>query len=312
MVSTSQILSIPQIQQLEDRVSQGDANPAALRLLGDNYAFVILGVTSFGANGMVNRLDPSLPASTFASHARTALQSSNLPDVIGEAATALWRDKFGGVGAMVPRELNADAAKLAAQLLDRAIALEPTNPDWRSLRIEIGHSNVHFGGVPAIEAYAQAKEDIAALSGDARYYALRKVAFLAELADKLDDAETLAHELIADGANRSDSGTDWNKGNAIQGGNTVLGKVALDRGDVAAAESFLIASAGTTGSPQLNSFGPNMSLAFALLKGGHRQAVLQYLELCRAFWKMGGVRLNGWIEEVANGKTPNFGGSLYY
>jgi hypothetical protein len=30
-----------------------------------------------------------------------------------------------------------------------------------------------------------------------------------------------------------------------------------------------------------------VSLALALLKAGHKQAVLQYFGSCRAFWKMG-------------------------
>jgi hypothetical protein len=48
----------------------------------------------------------------------------------------------------------------------------------------------------------------------------------------------------------------------------VLGQVALRRGDAKKAASFLLAAGKTWGSPQLNSFGPNMPLANDLLAAG--------------------------------------------
>lgn len=54
----------------------------------------------------------------------------------------------------------------------------------------------------------------------------------------------------------------------------------------------------------MNSFGPNMQLA--------KEVVLEYLELCGKFWKMGGQRLSTWSDAVKDGKTPEFGASLNY
>jgi hypothetical protein len=62
----------------------------------------------------------------------------------------------------------------------------------------------------------------------------------------------------------------------------------------------------------MNSFGPNVSLAKDLLEKGERDAVIQYLELCRKFWKMDNGRLDQWIKEIKAGKVPQFGANLVY
>jgi hypothetical protein len=62
----------------------------------------------------------------------------------------------------------------------------------------------------------------------------------------------------------------------------------------------------------MNSFGPNVSLAKDLLEKGERDAVIQYLELCRKFWKLDNGRLDQWIKEIKAGKVPQFGANLVY
>lgn len=76
--------------------------------------------------------------------------------------------------------------------------------------------------------------------------------------------------------------------------------------------TFLRAAGETPGSPQLNSFGPNMTLAKDLLERGERDAVLAYFEACRVFWKMGGNSLDAWRQDVEAGRIPNFGANLRY
>lgn len=105
---------------------------------------------------------------------------------------------------------------------------------------------------------------------------------------------------------------DWNYGNAIQDSNQVLGRIALSKGDVAEAKKRLLASADSDGSPQLNSFGPNMRLAKELLDKGEKEVVLEYFDLCGKFWTMGAQRLATWSDVVNEGKTPDFGASLNY
>ncbi len=91
-----------------------------------------------------------------------------------------------------------------------------------------------------------------------------------------------------------------------------MGRIALKHGDLKLAAEYLLKAGTTPGSPQLGSFGPNMSLAKDLLEKGQREPVLQYFELCRKFWKMGGERLDRWTKEVNAGLDPEFGGSLVY
>ena len=101
---------------------------------------------------------------------------------------------------------------------------------------------------------------------------------------------------------------DWNYGNAIHMGHTVLGLLALNAEDYTSAINELYESGKTPGSPQLNTFGPTMQLAKALLKLGHVEPVLSYLEQCRVFWEMGSIRIDLWERKIREGQVPNFFG----
>lgn len=124
-----------------------------------------------------------------------------------------------------------------------------------------------------------------------------------------DRAIRFAHELLALSKSYPD---DWNYGNAIHHGHLVLGRVALATGDLEAARRELLEAGRTPGSPQLNSFGPNMRLAEDLLSAGEMHAVREYFDLCRTFWKMGTRFLDQWSDDVASGRAPKFGPNLVY
>ncbi len=105
---------------------------------------------------------------------------------------------------------------------------------------------------------------------------------------------------------------NWNYGNAIQNGNLVLGRIAVREGHIKEADRYLLAAAKSPGSPQMDSFGPNMSLAKDLLEKGQRNTVLQYFALCHKFWKMDSGKLDRWAAEVRAGDIPHFGANLLY
>jgi hypothetical protein len=105
---------------------------------------------------------------------------------------------------------------------------------------------------------------------------------------------------------------DWNYGNAIHVAHLVLGEIALNAGDVPSAKNHLLAAANIPGSPQLDSFGPNMRLANQLLAKGERDVVVQYFDLCATFWERQFSQLEAWKGIVLKGGEPRFGANLVY
>ena len=134
------------------------------------------------------------------------------------------------------------------------------------------------------------------------FYALPGASVAAFSLERLDEAETLARRSLS---LASEFVGNWNHGNALHAGHTVLGLVALRRGDTAKAVAELQASAKHAGSPQLASFGPSMQLAKELLRRGLKAEVLDYMEQCRAFWKQGELWLHIWSQKVRRGVIPN-------
>jgi hypothetical protein len=139
-------------------------------------------------------------------------------------------------------------------------------------------------------------------SGD--FSALADLAMAAFEAEAFDRARTYANRLLDIG------GHDPTAGNSIHHGNLVLGRLALHDGNRAKARTYLLASGRTPGSPQLDSFGPNMTLAKELLEKGDRQTVLDYFRLCSKFWN--DPALTQWTVQVRNNEMPEFGSNLLY
>jgi hypothetical protein len=68
----------------------------------------------------------------------------------------------------------------------------------------------------------------------------------------------------------------------------------------------------TPGSPQLDTFGTDMTLAKELLEKKQTDVVLQYFKLCARFWESGQHKLTGWAAVVKEGGIPDFGANLAY
>jgi hypothetical protein len=200
---------------------------------------------------------------------------------------------------------HSDKAR-CGELLRRARSLEPDNPVWSE---RLGH----LYSLEMIGKDAAAQRDWAAMTqaelerGQGLYRVewkrlgqLPQLAEAAFAAGNYAKARVYADELLA----KAGSGHD---GSAIFYGNQVLGRLALAEGDVVRANAHLLASAETTGSPVLRSFGPSMELARELLGRGQRDVVLRYLERCSVFWEHGAEQLSRWSAAIEGNEAPDFG-----
>lgn len=203
--------------------------------------------------------------------------------------------------------------KTGRELLEKALALDPSDFQSAASLAQSYELEGAWGKSPE-EKIALSKKALEirerALDpspGVMRFYGLDDVAKTAFEAGELAKAERYSREALQ---TAQEFKKDWNYGNALHDGNTILGRIALRHDDVSLAKQYLLASGETPGSPQLDSFGPTMILAKELLEKGERDTVLTYLQSCAKFWKMGGDRLQNWMATIRGGGTPDFSMSL--
>lgn len=208
--------------------------------------------------------------------------------------------------------LRTDKA-LVESLLQQAQILEPTNPEWSRELANHYQRNIHRAtGKEKIEVAAKSLEqfELAEKQYDdlmSTYWLLADLAAVSFEAEDFEKAEQYSSQLL-----RMSKLPKFKRrtGNAVHHGNLVLGRLALKAGNKDKAKSHLLAAGGTTGSPQLNSFGPNMTLAKELLEQGEKDIVLEYFRLCSKFWQR--EELDEWAKVVEEGGKPDFGGNLRY
>jgi hypothetical protein len=202
------------------------------------------------------------------------------------------------------------AAWVACAQLDAALqASDATRVREVASELRLIYARLNQPPAPPKERLAIMEASASGLSGLQRFYKLAGLAKLALEAEEIDKAQSYARELLA---LAPEYPKDWNYGNAIYYGYFVLGRVALRHGNVPLAAQYLIDAGSTPGSPQLNSFGPNVTLAKELLEKGQAAAVLQYFALCKNFWKLDHGRLDEWSATVRGGGIPNFTSNLNY
>ncbi|MDE2972367.1 MAG: RNA polymerase subunit sigma-24 [Acidobacteriota bacterium] len=233
------------------------------------------------------------------------------------AAKEAWLEQIGSEPRNVTFLRHAAAfftlsdEALSAELLERAEDVEPTSAEWAR---ELGQ--IHWrearqfpeGWDAALAGRALADFERAyELSGaSGRGSLLADLGMAAFVVGDMDKARIYAETMLADIPD------GWNRGNRVHYGNLVLGRIALADGDLRGAGQYLLAAGRTPGSPQLNSFGPDMALARDLLERGETQTVLRYLALCLEFWEMGQDSLKNWIALIEGGRTPDFGRHLRF
>jgi hypothetical protein len=139
-----------------------------------------------------------------------------------------------------------------------------------------------------------------------RFYEIKDLMWSAYRQGQNAQASALANEYL-DLAARNQG--DWNYGNAIHDANTMLGLLDLKNGDPDAAEARLLRAGTSPGSPQLNSFGPRMHLAMALLDQGRLEGVKTYLKGVQKFWDLGRDGVEAWLQALEQGQRPTLSNS---
>jgi len=210
----------------------------------------------------------------------------------------------------VPGKDDFTTAGQACNQLDKAISTSDpakTQSAVAALRPLLARLGVPPSSPP--EQLAALEEATRGASGEKLFYNLADLAKRALNAGDAEKASAYSNRLLEMAPQYP---KDWNYGNAIYYGNFVLGRIAVQKGNLAQAGKYLLAAAGTPGSPQLDSFGPNMTLAKELLEKGQSGIVLQYMDLCKNFWKMDRGQLDQWSATVRGGSIPDFSGNLDY
>ena len=186
-------------------------------------------------------------------------------------------------------------AEIAIQLLLKAQSLDGFNPKWARA---LGHMYEldRRGGWDdddvelAEKALTQFERAYELTDGPAREVFLADLAQNAFVAGQYDKAREYAEAALHDNSG------GWNQGNRTHWGHLTLGRIAFAEGNIEEAKHRLIAAAMIQGSPQLNSFGPDMTLAEELLEAGEKDVVLKYFERSRILGV--GQRRSGRLDSI--------------
>jgi hypothetical protein len=202
----------------------------------------------------------------------------------------------------------------AEKLLKEGAAADPSDAQWpqrlgQLYLLEMPRAGVEQRRSLAALAYAQFERAYKLTRDDSgKGVLLIQLAKSAFEAGDVERAHKWADALLSQA---STDKQDWNYGNAIHQGHLILGRIALSSGNLEEAGKQLIKAGETPGSPQLNSFGPNMALAKELLEKGERESVIKYFQLCANFWTNREV-LKHWTAIVIERGIPDFGANLVY
>ena len=262
------------------KVSPKDGDLARMQGMLDAIAFI--GAVDADHNGNVTAVDGSGAKSPAAAKAREEIESTTSAALAGSAGQFLTQQS-----GFLTRELvlgDEDPLALAERWLVHARQLDPNNGAWIDGLMQVYQRDAGQALDPhAKEQYLSKALEIA----DTHPRQMRV------LNDRME-AEFDAGDAAAAGRDAQQlldivtvNPTVGNFDEMIHAAETMLGRVALDQGNREEAKRHLAESAKVK-----LSGAPKMTLAQDLLDAGERDAVLQYLEACRVFWKFDEGRID--------------------
>ncbi len=267
----------------------------------------ILGITSISGRDVVTS-NFALRSSPEAVKAREEIDASSNPVLLGSAGQQLLRlagsirpgpfSPFGPARDYIAEQ--EETATLAEGWLIRARELAPSNPAWTDGLVQIYQNRA--GRTQDPREKVRILREAEKLANDNQRGNVLPTLAMAEFEASDDAAAARDAQRLLDLA-ASSAGRGFQHTRMVHFGNTVLGRVALARNDRKEAKERLLASARLPA--DAGSFEPNMTLAQDLLEAGERDAVLEYLELCRNCWRFDQGQLDRKIKQVKSPGTPD-------
>jgi tetratricopeptide (TPR) repeat protein len=303
-------------------------NPEWAGRLGYVFGLGILQLVEISDTGIPGAADSSASAAEYARHAAAEIDRSSDATVVGTAGEVLLMQggmmeamsagrAMGGAQGPETRPKKASFSELAERALTRAVELQPSNVRWSQELSQVFQMRRLFASPAEKEALARKQllslERALNAGGEPaeRMYPLVDAARAAFELGQKEKARRYADELL-ELARLHRQELQFEYGHAIHYGNLVLGRLALAEGDRMTAGKHLVESGKIDGCAHLSSFGPNMTLAEELIRAGEKKPVVEYLTLCKQFWKMDRGRLDSWIADIQAGRPPEFGANLSY
>jgi hypothetical protein len=267
-------------------------DPDLARARGILYAFTMVGISGFeDTNAIRYSYSGAMRSSPGAADARREIETSKDPHLIGAAGVV-----FSRAGAIaIPGDLtfgDDDVPALAERLIRHARELAPGDDEWNT---GLGDT-LHMKAVRTLDPAEKLRllnEACTYLPDNARNVMRLEIAN-AEFAAG-DDAATERDARAMVDAPRS--------ANEYNLGQTLLGRLAIARGDVSEAKERLRASLKPPEKFKNPVFDPNMTLAQDVYDAGERDTVLEFLEASRTIWKSDRGRIDRMISFVK--KAPS-------
>ena len=283
------------------------ADPHFQENLSRLYAYGILGLTGLTINAFPEATDPSDAQSPFARKAKAFLLHTHQVPIIENAAAVLVDFGIRMREKDATGDFTVDFESFSRQLIQRGERLSPERAAWNRLRRQLeryyGKLSLSSDYLPQLKKVLEGQEAALQKMGTVPYRIsyLSGCALMALQVGELDKAQEYAQE-----------GLDLTRGQDIVSSiyrakmKMILGRVALRRGDMDSARSFLIQAGNEPIGQWLERMFPSMALAKELLEHGERAAVLEYLKICADHWNKGKEALLRWRESIEQGQAPKF------
>lgn len=261
------------------------SDPAISRARGLVDGAAVLGISGLGQNVQFGS-SAALRDSAIAQTALAEIEASTDANLLGGAGAALAPGRIE-----IPFDLTigeADPAALAERWLRRAIELAPPGAEWKPVLGQTLQTKANRTLDPREKGRLLA-EAFALVAPGAKPGILQSLAAAEFDAGDDTEAERDANLLLS---------TAPKNPNAYSAAQTILGRIAASKGDLAEAESRLRASVKMPEPIKNAVFQPEMTLAQDVYDAGGKDAVVQFLEASRAVWKFDRGRIDRMISFV--------------